>query len=1114
MGSSGIPPGNVPPPGGAPPAGGGGGPIDPNLLDILQKSNIALQKTIEDLTKSLDGMTKASEKQAGAVETTSRKIKKFGDDVRGIIMFTDDATDAIKGFSDKTRELAKNLLQEKGYQHTADSLTNMITLLKKMKERTEGNTAATRTSIQSMSKLVEMQKKLATTGEKAFDDNTEAAEEYATALNEVGKAMGRVAASTSKLKGVSEFTQNLTNVRRSLITANVMKEGRFEKYAKMGDASIELKRAGKARKEDQQNVAASRAKAQDAVLNIPGMRAKFEDAGLIKNGKIDFAKAAARKSEFAAAPGGDLEGTMAQLQEAGSKTSLRNKLLGGGIVENAAGSVLEMAGRAAPALAAIEAVKDLVVWLFDKNAAMNKMADQMTGAGGVFTGGGTGGENLQAIRANLTGLGPGELVSRYGLTQERNMKMAQAIIGTGVNLESLSEDTGLTRGTEFAPGMMGGVQQIAATTGRVAGMGDEQSINTTMKLLMQYRESMESTQSFFVNLNKDTRAAGISSIKYVSVIDDILGHFDRMNKTLDSVTGTMRILSRTGRATGDDLKAMMESLTGAGRAPLDLASGGYVAMQLKANGGEGMRNMLTATTATTDAEAAKMSSSLKKLGISAYSEKDVREMIRTPEGQAELRAALDERRNSPNQKGIDQAEYANAHGILQQGRQAAKAERYSNDYNSNKMSGVGYWAGMMSVQNPAVKQAMRSQGLQTILQNSGYTIQDMLQGKAISPELHQMLAGMIPGYQDSDVEDRAQILRNAGAARLDVAMGDETGGGVEKMRGELSGLKGDAADNLREMMKNTKNISDPKVFLATMRKFMQNKHMGGLLVDGIAADAETNRDLLNPMSDAAKAADKSAEASMKAAQEQKAGEIAKQTVDMATIFGNIFEKYFNEVTNIITKVYNILAASQLFGASHAEHEGAVAAREFAGDITKGQQAVDLRLKYLEGRLAIEGRGTPAGDKTQKEIADTLKKQAELNDENFGVGTGKTVQDALDRQEISRKEVLDANDAIRDAVGEVGAKLDDQGNATLTAEQFEQQKAVFQSAWDSGIAQVQRTGEGATATYHITINQNSASVNTLTGSGDDARRATEQAQEVSKTHTVPNSHTAKGPANLF
>jgi hypothetical protein len=1116
-GFGGVPPGS----GGAPPpaGGGGGNPPDPNVAaDTLNdlKSSVdsvaaarAWQTIVDNLTKV--GVT---------AETAEKKFEKFHDRLRGGILVAENTAEALKVLSSTSKDLAKTLAQGKSLENTKKLYEGMIKeadkLIKSQKLSGEQMKIMQRESGILKGKFEELGKATeATFSEDMFEGATKGAIRFTKTVEKAAQAVNEVK--------MGPLTRGVASTRRNLIDAGVMKAGRFEKYAAYGEAAVKLKAAGKAKREEKQaDFELKRESARKSVMDIPGMSAKFKSAGLIDaNGLPDWDKIAKRKKEFAkvaGAAGGDVGATMQDLSAAGApKMGLMSRIgLGGGAVESAVGSVAQLAGQAAIPLAIAEAVKDLVVSLIDKNAKMNRQAETLAG-GGLFTGGGTANEDFMAARENLSPLAAGNLYSRYGLTREKNVAMARGIIGAGYNIESTFGGGvgGQKGGDEFGPGSFGEIQKISAVQGRIAGMGDEQSVNLVMKSLMQYRESMEGTQQFFTNLNKDTRAAGISATKYVSIIDELLGHFDRMNKSLDQVTGTLRVLSRTGRSTSEDLQATMGMLTGAGRQQFDLASAGYVATQMKGGGGTGLKTMQAGQEAALAGAAENVQKALKDVGLQ-YSIPQITKMLGTAEGRDQLRSQIDTAQG-PAGKQIDVSQRIAAQGAVNQASSMARGLDITRDYMAGRMSAVDYGSAMLSKgMSPQEQTAFRQQAMTTIMQKSGYSLRDIAdQKKPIDAKLKLMLEQALPGFQPDDTATLAKGLQDAASARFDIAANPEqyipTG---DKLKDEAGAKAMDEKNNQRakktaeeiarvlpEFAGEVKGVdpNDQQGYIKLMRKWSHdpaNPEIRGKMIHAMEDTAENVEALHNPFSDAAKGIDKLNMDQKKAAEEEKVKQAAMVTRDMAEIFDEIFGVYFTKIIGLISKIWDVIGHSTLLGGVSKANE------EQGGEIYDSmKEAVDaakagesLRLAWLKKQQ--DATNDPAQRANiQKMIDEDTAKLSSLS-QAYGVGSGKTGADAEAMAQIARDSAASANEPMVEALKSANVKLDDNMSATLTDEQYKQQADLYSEAVRDGLAEpVKKIVDATTGkdTYQIHIINNSASLNYKAGLADKASTAIETAQ---------------------
>jgi len=204
--------------------------------------------------------------------------------------------------------------------------------------------------------------------------------------------------------------------------------------------------------------------------------------------------------------------------------------------------------------------------LFTTYVQQNKDMEKNLGKGGLFTAGFADAFSTARYALTPSMKSPLENVS-LGITYKRNLDLAGAIANGGYNVSgSLRPDApyaanmlpGANGG--FMTGGLGLAQRSIFGAARIAGLSDTEGVEHLLKLLDKYGETLSTSERFFVQLNKDTSAAGISTTKYLKIIDEVSGHFDRMNKSLEATTDMMRNLSRYGTISSESLKDMMEFL--------------------------------------------------------------------------------------------------------------------------------------------------------------------------------------------------------------------------------------------------------------------------------------------------------------------------------------------------------------------------------------------------------------------------------------------------------------------------------------------------------------------------------------------------------------------------
>jgi len=1094
------------PPGGG---GGGGGGDNSNLNNQLNLI-LDINKAIENGRKILDSYPKH-------VDEISKKFEKARTEMKGMVILADSAQDAFKGMADVSKSLTKTLATGGG-KGLKDLKATMQAIVEAGQEAMDRGILSPKEMKAQQRIITETTRKLESLKDVTDEAFAVSGEQtaYIRYLKDVGKEFEKMGTAAGRAKigfGKGGFQQGVVGVRRNLIEAGLMKAGKVEKYAAYGEAAVKLKDAARAKRQDQQDeFRKKRDEAREKVSSIMGLAP----------GELNLEKIRTRKQRREAAaqmPGGASAENLKMLQEAsGTKPGIMSKLLGGGMIENAMGSAAEFVGQAAVPLAIAEAIKDVVVSLIDKNAEMNKQAESLAG-GGLLTGFGagapSGADALLAARANLS-LRPSEPFSRLGLGYDRNIKMAQAMMESGYNIEKVGEGgpTGLSRPTEFGPGVFGEVQEIAATQGRVLGMGDAQSIQLTMKLLMQYRESMEGTSSFFTNLTKDSRAAGISATKYVSILEEILGHFDRMNKSLDQVTGTMRTLSRTGRSTAEDLQATMGMLTGADRQPMDLAATAYVAMQMKGTPGT-MQRIAGQGQQNVDAAAANVAEALKGLGIENYDQKKVAEKLMSPGGRDEIRGLIDSAKATGK---FDVQKIINANAAVEGASSAARGLDYTKRFMQGKMSAVDYGASMLSKgMGPQEQENFRRQAMETMLQKSGYSIKDITEDRPVSAKLKLMLEQALPGFKAEDVSTYGKALRDTASARFDIAANpdefiepstDKAQNDAAKKAYEATNQKRaqafaeEVAKVVPELAGDFKAVGmlpkDKQDYIGLMKMWERNPSAHAKILSAMATQTSTQNELMNTQSDTNKKLDKTQEVARKAAIDEKARSTGAVTQNTAEIFANAFGTYFNQIIGLLEKIRTFFAHSRYFGgvSEGQETQGKQMVDDMKDAVETAMAANTVRIESLTERLRNPDLKPGEKASLQAQLDDEKKKRIDLESgSKFGAGSGYSQYDAANIARIAKGEVENMNEPIQDAMKSLGVMADKSDTYTLTPEQYKQQADLIGAAAAAHVVEVQQ-GKNAQGgdTYTVHVTNNSASINLKTNQLQSTAMSVESAQD--------------------
>jgi hypothetical protein len=244
----------------------------------------------------------------------------------------------------------------------------------------------------------------------------------------------------------------------------------------------------------------------------------------------------------------------------------------GGMLAGAAEMAMPGVGEALIVAAVVkEAVKAMTsVW--DHMAEQNQQIDKGMG-GALYTPGQSGGQSLETVRQNLGA----NLVGAFGQNLTRNLGIAQTMREQGLDTTEISAgkpgdlknkrlpsgqmpDTG----SGFVGGVFGEFQHNAMTVGKTLGLTDSETVVRMTKMLTTMRQTFESTSDFLYSVNSQARMSGLSTTKYLDIIDKLTDSLDNMNKSFDQTVSIVQALGASGTSSADSIEGMAKALTGAG----------------------------------------------------------------------------------------------------------------------------------------------------------------------------------------------------------------------------------------------------------------------------------------------------------------------------------------------------------------------------------------------------------------------------------------------------------------------------------------------------------------------------------------------------------------------
>lgn len=567
-------------------------------------------------------------------------------------------------------------------------------------------------------------------------------------------------------------------------------------------------------------------------------------------------------------------------------------------------------------------IGELLMKFIDANAKANAdIADKLGGAG-VFGGGASGTKDLFNIRKSLN---PENMGFNYtGESFQKNLKIAQAIAEGGVNLPELASGTrpGETSG-------VGMVKNIAYHGAKLAGYLDEgTAAKEIMKVLQEYHTSFTGVQDFFEHINRDTARAGITTVKYIGILDDINKQFDRFGASLDQTVNTMRMLGRTGVQSADDVREAMGAITNAGqKRTFEMQAFLGVQTAMTKGAPEEQVRYQTANVAVAK-KRAQEALGIPSLGLDATnvnSLDDVRQMkahlARSGGGTPVERQAAND---ALTQLGIEMQRLQGAktvQGLAGQGRfgEAGLAQA-----SQNSMLGYNLTGSTME-QFRAVQTALSKAN-----RGKGYSLGQVMGGAgAEDPALVKLMEAMQtdPGMLQKlmrvfDAQSQA-TMQGAMAGNVTdqtydrlVRLGEK--GGI-KMTGKtaqekIQGLSGEQQDKLTTLLANEESV---------LKDIMETETGANKMAEDKITDDEREK------------------------QKQKAEDVATSTRPIAEIFADAFESLFNTISGPLADIYDWLGRK--FGTKVDEGQTARVREEFggAGENSPGAKRIQELIDHFD-----------------------------------------------------------------------------------------------------------------------------------------------------------------------
>ena len=554
-----------------------GSTMDPHVYQQLNDKLSSMSDKMASLVGSTSQLADILKEAIKPLEELGRGAETLDTELKKIVNQSDDVKDRFKILLDLYK---KNSVYQTKSAKDFESMKNTLEKMKKQAQDITKSGFMSSTTQRALSQYVGMldreikdltgtMKKLGKSSKDALDPTT--AERYERGILNINRSMMDLLNNTKKL---GQTQRAINNIREGLKATGTGFQLPIigEKYKRYGQAAAYIREAKEARiAGNEEAFRRNRASALERMQTM-GISSREAAGGMARQagggggiaGLLDkFVGGRVLASQAAGGTGG-VAGGFVKAGGGSFVGGLGSKL--GGLMEGGAAGVGEAIGVAAIPLAILEMIKET----FDKVQEQNKKYEAGLGAGGIIS---AGRGSFAGVRGALTPTEAGAAKSIGAFSTERNLKIAQAMVESGLSVSDLAKGGGMKGG--FTQGITGEFQRTAYGAGRVAGFSDVDTVKTTIKLLQQYRQSISASGDFFLNVDKAAKAAGMSTTKYVSLLDDITSGFGRLNKSFNESMNAMQLLGRTGANSSEDIKTYVESLTGV-KQQLDLPTRAYL----------------------------------------------------------------------------------------------------------------------------------------------------------------------------------------------------------------------------------------------------------------------------------------------------------------------------------------------------------------------------------------------------------------------------------------------------------------------------------------------------------------------------------------------------------
>jgi hypothetical protein len=916
----------------------------PQANQQLNEAVSTMSQMAKDNKALLVALDEILQKTPSYAQHAAREFENLSFELKASLEYLTDAKEAMQAIQSFARKTKGGMFDTKSLDRASKIVEEIKAGQEKVLKLTGKNTDEYKKAGRALEQLTRWQKeneKSIDASGKAIEMNTEQMKKFSKMVEEtVGNwnNLNRSLRSTN----IGHMTRQVHSMSKAFAEIGIGKgfAARMDKYAAGAEIKGRVAEYKKARVDG--NIAAAQEK------KVQAQEWVRQNAGRLKlEGPLDFAKGPAREAVaermglggaarkvFLSGVGGEDEA----FKHGGGGMLKTGASMVAGAVEGGVGEAAGGLAAAALPLAAAAGVIELLREGFDKQAQQNKDMESSLGKAGLFAQPGIAG--FDEARHNLT---PATPFTRLGLSFDRNVKIAQALQEGGVGMRELVTGEGgrpaaegVEGGEDFGVGGFGRYQRIAVGAGRVAGMTDVEGIKETVKLADQYAQTLSQSEDFFIRVAKASSAAGLSTTKYIEIVDEITNAFGRMNKGLDGALGALAEMSKTGRFGAEDLKSYMNFLTAGGPAKgmQALPMNTFLLQHMPAlreNIQSGATADLTQTLAAARGELGPMADKLPGL-----------EQLQGPDAQKtlnQLEDALTPWLNTLSES--DRSSREKAITLLRM-----STMRYAG---AQSPTALGLASGLNYGQTPAGLAARNEAAAEMVMRIAKTTPEEFMrkggaQGLSDEQRLRMTAALQIPGFEGfteqtmNDIALQRPKLVPGMLAGMEGAMGEtdnqKRNDYIMLSRTLLKEAK-KFPDGLKMTMKNGKvGLADKDIDALTPDEVVDAIKENHTYLAGIAANTDTTGEYSVKMFQWNQTVDNKDRSEAM----EKARMAGLRTQTTGDIIANAFSKWFNDLISITTKIMDRITGTS--PGSRAAAQAAISTPEFHKKLIAATESLD------------------------------------------------------------------------------------------------------------------------------------------------------------------------------